>query len=307
MNLSEDETKLYDRQLRLFGIESQQKIRNARVVIVGKLNSTMQEVLKNLVLVGVGSFLFYKVTEIEDEHLTLFGASLESTLEHMRTLNHSVKVEKVLHMDDIDYKIMLAFGLEKNEVINLNNLCRQRDAQFVACDVKGTYAAILIDGLNHQFVTEYKRKSESNKDVEVDVIETRKEIYEHVKKIFNLKPLGAEILKKLKRSTNLFSPLVPLFIGNEILSTRSAYWNDSDNLVLSTSSECLKIGLPGDFVPKELAEHFQSSEGLDIPFVGALVGGLLSQEVIKLISERDPPANYGIFINSMEPSAFILQ
>lgn len=52
--LSEEEANLYDRQIRLWGLESQKRLRSTRILVVG-LNGLGAEVAKSLVLAGVKS------------------------------------------------------------------------------------------------------------------------------------------------------------------------------------------------------------------------------------------------------------
>lgn len=50
--LTGDEAALYDRQIRLWGVDAQQRLRSARVLLCG-LGAAMSEVCKNLVLAGL--------------------------------------------------------------------------------------------------------------------------------------------------------------------------------------------------------------------------------------------------------------
>src|SRR5208282_3078710 len=52
--LSADEIALYDRQLRLWGIEAQNRMRKANVLLI-TMNALGNEIAKNLVLAGIGS------------------------------------------------------------------------------------------------------------------------------------------------------------------------------------------------------------------------------------------------------------
>lgn len=52
--LSADEIALYDRQLRLWGIEAQNRMRKANVLLV-TMRALGNEIAKNLVLAGIGS------------------------------------------------------------------------------------------------------------------------------------------------------------------------------------------------------------------------------------------------------------
>ena len=58
------EAKLYDRQIRLWGMQAQGRIRNSRILVCGMTGLT-NEVLKNIVLAGVGS-----VTLVDDALVT---------------------------------------------------------------------------------------------------------------------------------------------------------------------------------------------------------------------------------------------
>jgi ubiquitin-like 1-activating enzyme E1 A len=51
--LSSQEVHLYDRQLRVWGVETQYRIRQARVLLLGPFNGLASEIAKNLTLAGV--------------------------------------------------------------------------------------------------------------------------------------------------------------------------------------------------------------------------------------------------------------
>ena len=59
--LSEEEKARYDRQIRVWGAEAQTRIQNAKVLMIG-LNGVHPEVVKNIVLAGVGVVLLDKRT-----------------------------------------------------------------------------------------------------------------------------------------------------------------------------------------------------------------------------------------------------
>jgi ubiquitin-like 1-activating enzyme E1 A len=52
--LSADEIALYDRQLRLWGIKAQNRMRKAKVLLI-TMKALGNEIAKNLVLAGIGS------------------------------------------------------------------------------------------------------------------------------------------------------------------------------------------------------------------------------------------------------------
>jgi ubiquitin-like 1-activating enzyme E1 A len=52
-SLTAEEAKIYDRQLRVWGVDAQKKMLNARVLVVG-LRGLATEIAKNLILAGIG-------------------------------------------------------------------------------------------------------------------------------------------------------------------------------------------------------------------------------------------------------------
>lgn len=66
-SLSHEETELYDRQLRLWGLKSQQRLIKSKVIILG-LNGTLSEVCKNIVLAGINEITLIDWKIVEDKH-----------------------------------------------------------------------------------------------------------------------------------------------------------------------------------------------------------------------------------------------
>ena len=65
--LSEKEAEVYDRQIRLWGVEAQRRMRSARVLVIG-MGALGAEVVKNLTLAGIN-------VAMHDEHV-VSGADL---------------------------------------------------------------------------------------------------------------------------------------------------------------------------------------------------------------------------------------
>ena len=62
--ITEEEAQLYDRQIRLWGLDAQKRLRASRVLVAG-IKGLGCEVVKNLVLAGINS-----LTMIDHENLT---------------------------------------------------------------------------------------------------------------------------------------------------------------------------------------------------------------------------------------------
>jgi ubiquitin-like 1-activating enzyme E1 A len=66
--ITADELKLYDRQIRLWGMEAQNRLRNARVLVAG-MTALANEILKNIVLAGVCHVSLVDESTVQEEDL----------------------------------------------------------------------------------------------------------------------------------------------------------------------------------------------------------------------------------------------
>jgi ubiquitin-like 1-activating enzyme E1 A len=63
--VTDDESALYDRQIRLWGLEAQKRIKNSHLCVLAKnVNGLVNEILKNIILAGIGH-----VTLISDHQM----------------------------------------------------------------------------------------------------------------------------------------------------------------------------------------------------------------------------------------------
>ncbi|SPO22612.1 related to AOS1 - Smt3p activating protein [Ustilago trichophora] len=100
--VTEDEAALYDRQIRLWGLEAQNRLRTAHILIVG-WNGIATETIKNTVLSGIGSITILDPTLIDASTDLLSGFFFRDEevgqpkcspgpLDRVRALNPLVKV-----------------------------------------------------------------------------------------------------------------------------------------------------------------------------------------------------------------------
>lgn len=67
--LTKDEAELYDRQIRLWGVQSQQKISSTKILMIG-LTGLASEITKNLVLAGINSLTILDWHKVQEKDLT---------------------------------------------------------------------------------------------------------------------------------------------------------------------------------------------------------------------------------------------
>ena len=63
MPLAAEDEERYDRQIRLWGAEAQQNLRNADILMVG-VSGAGSEIVKNVVLSGINSMTLHRVLKI---------------------------------------------------------------------------------------------------------------------------------------------------------------------------------------------------------------------------------------------------
>lgn len=166
MELTEQEAELYDRQIRLWGLESQKRIRTARILICG-LNGLGAEVAKNIILSGVKAvtLLDHKVIS-ELDHCSQFFAPhtsvgvnrAEASRTRAQALNPMVEIavdkENVADKaDDFFYRfdVVVLIEVPTKILVRVNNACRMQGVKFFAGDVWGMHGYSFIDLQEHEF------------------------------------------------------------------------------------------------------------------------------------------------------------
>jgi ubiquitin-like 1-activating enzyme E1 A len=67
-SISADEIALYDRQIRLWGVQAQENLRKANILLIN-IKSLGNEIAKNLVLAGIHSLTIYDHSVVEPQDL----------------------------------------------------------------------------------------------------------------------------------------------------------------------------------------------------------------------------------------------
>ncbi|KAL2164202.1 hypothetical protein VTH06DRAFT_3418 [Thermothelomyces fergusii] len=168
-DISADEIALYDRQIRLWGMSAQQKIRNASILII-TMKALGNEIAKNLVLAGIGS-----LTILDPEPVTAADLGAQFLLAEeaaplganraaaasiaLRRLNPRVQIR--VDTDDVrlkppsffaPYDIIIATDLDSPTLNVINTATRLNSRPFYAASSHGLYGFIFADLIEHTFV-----------------------------------------------------------------------------------------------------------------------------------------------------------
>ena len=168
---SVDEAALYDRQIRLWGLEAQNRMRSAHVLLVG-LTGVATEVIKNIVLAGIGSLTILDAGVVREEELsasfffrdTDVGVSrtAEAPLQRIRQLNPHVQVRG--RSDDciltdqalvaLQPDIVLVTHGTRDELLAWNDVCRRNKVMFFAAGAHGLHGYLFCDLLELDYVVD---------------------------------------------------------------------------------------------------------------------------------------------------------
>jgi len=324
--ISADEIALYDRQIRLWGVQAQEKIRNANILLI-TMKALANEIAKNLVLAGIHS-----ITIVDHEVVTEsdLGAEFfiteadvgtnraEAAAPQIRKLNPRVNV--IVDPTDIKSKgpdyfgafdIVIATDLQPDSLNIINTATRINHRPFYAAGVHGFYGFIFSDLIQHDYVVErekgnrataigaetrtrsvidVKEKKENGKNVE---LVTKRELYSTWFLASDAATLPADYRKsrrRLKAVTPILSCLRALWEFVQLNDGRMPTGREDFKQFTALAAEKHKaLGLPVETMRSEVLRAFLQNVGLQIAPVTAVLGGQLAQDVINVLGARQQP------------------
>lgn len=325
IGLSKAETEVYDRQIRLWGIEAQKKLHVASGLVCG-LSGLGAEIAKNLMLCGLQS-----LTLMDDKTVTLNDLDSNFLLDihcvgknraktssaRVQSLNPMVKLEVVeSSIADISSDFLSQFTVvvlcdqPYDVVVMWNDMCRNLNIRFVACSVFGWMGYSFFDFNNHLFlkdvtkiaVTTYgcNENGEDNAvdvDAEHGVFEKTVMHYPRFEDTFNIDWSK----KRLTRRKQQLIPCSYFLLRAMLRAQREKKLTDNDEMNSHALTELWseEVLLAGQDIEKQpvLPEKFDYFFGPQLSPVCAIVGGLAAQEAIKALSENENPLK-NVFIYS---------
>lgn len=308
--LTAQQTALYDRQIRVWGVDAQKRLSKANVLVSG-LNGTVAEFCKNIVLAGVGSLTLMDdrcVTEDafnsnflitpESKHS---GSSLsEDYCNSLREFNPMVhvSVEKGdLHQfdgvffDKFDVVVISCCSLKEKKIIN--NKCRERQRRiaFYTVECRGSCGEIFIDLQSYSYA---QKKS----DVTVDCHLEYPSLEEAISTPWRDLP---------RKTTKTYFVMRVLENFESSQYRKPCQISGSDlPLVLEMRKDlCDAQGLNELHIPDILLDRLVAAGSREHPPVCAIMGGILGQEVIKAISGKGGPIKNFFYFDAADGKGII--
>ncbi|KAI0017312.1 hypothetical protein F4780DRAFT_782396 [Xylariomycetidae sp. FL0641] len=344
-DMTADEIALYDRQIRLWGMQAQSKISGANVLLI-TMKALGNEIAKNLVLAGIGSLT------IVDEHVVTeadLGAQFflsqedvgrnraEAAAGEVQKLNPRVKVypdsESIMTKGPSyfgSFDVVIATDLNPTLFAFINTATRLHNRKFYAAGTHGLYGYIFCDLIEHDYilkrdkgnvttssgpesrtrsVIEVKTQKEGNKVIE---LVSKRELYSTWDLASDTSALPAEYLKSKRR---LMAVTPALSCLRALWAFQQAHERDpghiKQDLELFTRSATQNhqyLSLPAETLRSDFLRSFLQNIGSELAPVAAILGGQLAQDVINVLGQNQQPIqNMVIFDgNRMEANMYSL-
>ncbi|RAO73695.1 uncharacterized protein BHQ10_009707 [Talaromyces amestolkiae] len=320
-----NEIALYDRQIRLWGVKAQEKLRSANILLI-TFKSLANEIAKNLVLAGIGSLTILDhevVTEtdlcaqffVSEEHVGQNRA--QAAAPQVRAMNPRVQ----LHIDteDVhtkapeffkDFDVTIATDLDFATYATINAACRISNRRFYAAGLHGFYGYAFADLISHDFVIEREKSNvtpqlqetptrsivnittKRDNDKVIEMV-TKREIYSPLL-LANTSPLPEEftrVSRKRKNVTPLLSCLRALWefqrTSNGKLPSFSRAELEAFTLLVNERHRELQLDI--STIDSSFLRSFLENLGCELSPVAAFIGGSLAQDVINVLGAREQP------------------
>lgn len=340
-NITEDEAALYDRQIRLWGLDAQRRLRGAKVLLIG-IGGLGAEIAKNIVLSGIKALTILDPEIVTEDDFTQQFFLDRKSLGENRAENSVAKVKLLNPMVDVNvdkeavmekpaeffsnYDVVCATCCGYNTLEHINNICRDKHIYFFAGNIHGYYGYMFADLLEHEYAVEEKiKKGETleidesddtptngrgaaKKDPEAEDEQTKTvkklEKFCSFKNSIDTDWSSVKAIKLKRTSMGYF--LMQIFLKFQMEQSRYMSINhqsEDTKTLLRLKKEVLeKLNVEDDtIVPDTFVENCFSA----LSPVCAVVGGVIAQEIIKAVSKKDQPHNNYFFFDGIDSCGMV--
>ncbi|GJJ13317.1 hypothetical protein Clacol_007569 [Clathrus columnatus] len=308
--ISEDEAALYDRQIRLWGFEAQQRMRNATICVIN-LRGVATETIKNIVLAGIGHLIVIDSNKITEEDL---GAGfffredevgqnrVDVARSRIQNLNPLVEVEAIAAVESLEWDpliqridlLCLTDGT-RQDITRFNDLCRKHNKAFYSGGSYGLTGYIFCDLIVH----EYLPTNRSAISTEQPRANKQRVVYPSFADalLHNWKHMTRKQARHQNIDLVLYIMTLWLFqIQHDTLPTDA---RQIEGLISLSNSLIQSINIDSRILqtsPEDLLRTLSLTAIHEFSPVCAVLGGFLGQDILKTLGGRDPSiANLFIF------------
>ncbi|KAL3313598.1 SUMO-activating enzyme subunit 1 [Cichlidogyrus casuarinus] len=296
--ISKEEAALYDRQIRLWGLDAQAKIKNIDVILFG-FQQTTCEIAKNLTLAGIKAIKIVDDSPFDaDKSSQLFLVDKgddqvekvisELAVSRIQELNPLVSVEA--YRENELPKLLKTVNLvicakPINEWTNVYKSIRENtsaNCSIIMVNSRGNQGCVFYDFNKLEFL---KEDTHPLKEKNASIPTTKMSIqYKSLLEINFENMLNIAPIKRLPKAVLIFLVHKNLPIGSP----------DLENLQLSWASLCEQHKLDENLISKSQLENSTCST---YPAVAAILGGTIAQEVILAVSAKSQASGNWFFFD----------
>ncbi|KAH6797167.1 SUMO activating enzyme 1B [Perilla frutescens var. hirtella] len=303
--LTEQETALYDRQIRVWGADAQRRLSKSHILVSG-LKGSVIEFCKNIVLAGVGSVTLNDDRMVTEEILSAnflvpadpnvyMGKSLaELCSDSLKEFNRMVRVSvqegdlsnfSVDFFRKFDAVVISSCSLSTKK--SVNEKCRKslKRIAFYTVDCKDSCGEIFVDLQNYIYS---KKKGDGAFECHIKYPTFEEAISVPWKSL----PVRVSKLYLALRVIEKFEELEGRIPGETSAADLPKVQKLRKDLCDAQSHDESRI-------PDSLLERLLEGRS-EFPPVCAIIGGILGQEVIKAISGKGDPMKNFFFFNAMD-------
>ncbi|XP_023519116.1 SUMO-activating enzyme subunit 1B-1-like isoform X2 [Cucurbita pepo subsp. pepo] len=308
--LTEQETQLYDRQIRVWGADAQRRLSKAHVLVCG-IKGTVAEFCKNIVLAGIGSLTLVDNRLVTEEALSanflippdegVFGGKTVAELccDSLKDFNPMVRVSALKgepsrfdeeFLKTFDVVVVSCCSLAEKK--SVNEKCRKlhKRISFYTVDCRDSCGEIFVDLQDYKYA---KKKLEDTVECQLS--------YPSFEEAISV-PWKAHPRKVSK----LFYALrvIERFEEAEGRNPGETSISDLPGVLKLKKELCDSQSLNEAHIPNVLLERLVANSK-EFPPVCAIIGGILGQEVIKGISGKGDPLKNFFYFDALDGKGII--
>ncbi|KTW28290.1 E1 ubiquitin-activating protein AOS1 [Pneumocystis jirovecii RU7] len=333
--ISQEEINVYDRQIRLWGIQAQKRIRNSSVLLI-HIRELAEEIAKNLVLSGIGTLTLLDdgtVEKIDSKTQFCIGLSdigmnyADVVSRVLKEFNPSVTLEiNTTPLFDVSddyfsgFDVVIATELELDLIvsmkihcvqslytkIHLNTVCRAQKVPFYTCAMYGFYGYIFVDLIKHTYSIEKKASGRSKKTTRIEYTEQYHPFPEVVNHEYG-KLLTEKHAKKVSQFLPgiigkpvtvfvSFDPEKGLLCFQKRFSRFPAAPDEMSHYLSLVRETAQRLALSDQILKDSDLIHLAENAAYKWPPVASVIGGVLAQDVLNVLSSQERPIqNWFIF------------
>ncbi|KAG8177413.1 hypothetical protein JTE90_020441 [Oedothorax gibbosus] len=300
--ITEDEAALYDRQIRLWGMDCQKRLREAKLLVIG-LNGLGVDYVKNLALSGVKSITLMDETPVSetDSSSQFFAVGHDgegrasASLELIRNLNPNVEVtvdpspiESLPASFFAGFTAVFATAQPVKELVRISKACHEHNVKFCCGQTWGFYGYGFFDFQSYKYSRVYKdAKGEQKTDLDLSCQ------YNPLEESLNV-AAGKGIQKRICHVYPLFNIVNAFEEQHGRLPSPSSREEDLVHLKSLRATVLQDMGLE-DAKKKECTSVFG-----ELSPVCSVLGGIMANEMIKGISGQGIPIHNFVLFDGEE-------